>query len=187
MTKFQVNDAAGIKEYIKSLDAFEQFDEVFVLPVESDPLDSSRIRVINVIVKSDDRKIYEKMFNRDFFEPEVEFSQSFEDEMKALSASVLFGRQLLRLDDSMAEFSVEAGYFYNLVTAYDNSTSYELRVSLRADLKPISHVKIEFCADSDLIRSYHTLENKAVIDIEELESVVNEFARLKAALRKKGN
>ena len=187
MSKFQVNDADGIKEYIKSLDLFDQFDEVFVLPADSDPLDSSRIRVINVIVKSDDREIYEKMFNRDFFEPEVEFNQSFEDEMKALSASVLFGRKLLRLDDSMTEFSVEAGYFYNLVTASDDSTSYELRVSLRANSKPISHVKIEFCADSDLIRSYHTLENKAVIDIEELESVVDESARLKAALESKGN
>lgn len=187
MPKFQVTDFTGIKEYIKSLDLFDQFEEVFVLPADSDPLDSSRIRVINVIVKSDGHEIYEKMFTRDFFEPEVEFNQSFEDEMKALSASVLFGRKLLRLDDSMTEFSIEAGYFYNLVTASDNSTSYELRVSLRADSKPISHVKIEFCADSDLIRSYHTLENKAVIDIEELESVINEFARLKAELRKKGN
>ena len=175
MVKFQVNDAASIKEYIKSLDLFDQFDEVFVLPADSDPLDSSRIRAINVIVKSDGHEIYENMFNR-----------SFEDEMKALSASVLFGRQLLRLDNSMTEFSVETGYFYNLVTASDDSTSYELKVSLRADLKPISHVKIEFCADSDLIRSYHTLENKAVIDIEELESVVNEFARLKATLASKG-
>lgn len=186
MVKFQVNDAASIKEYIKSLDLLDQFDEVFVLPADSDPLDSSRIRAINVIVKSNGHEIYENMFNRDFFEPEVEFNRSFEDEMKALSASVLFGRKLLRLDDSMTEFSVEAGYFYNLVTASDDSTSYELKVSLRADLKPISHVKIEFCADSDLIRSYHTLENKAVIDIEELESVVNEFARLKATLASKG-
>lgn len=192
MTKFQVNDTAGIKEYIKSLDTFEQFDEVSVQPVENrDPMSDGRIQEAWLEVKSLDKVVYRHKISRDFYEPVFEFSSWFEQDMKYLSAAILFARKLLDLDDTLTNFKIDTKDFWATVMFYTNESSYEslyeCNVSVNASNEAVSSIMHKFKSDEGKMTSTHIFETKSVIKIEELESVVNEFVRLRAGSTKKGN
>lgn len=192
MTKFQVNDTAGIKEYIKSLDTFEQFDEVSVQPVENrDPMSDGRIQEAWLEVKSLDKVVYRHKISRNFYEPVFEFSSWFEQDMKYLSAAILFARKLLDLDDALTNFKIDNKDFWATVMFYTNESSYEslyeCNVSVNASNEVVSSIMHKFKSDEGKMTSTHIFETKSVIKIEELESVVNEFVRLRAGSTKKGN
>lgn len=192
MTKFQVNDTAGIKEYIKSLDTFEQFDEVSVQPVENrDPMSDGRIQEAWLEVKSLDKVVYRHKISRNFYEPVFEFSSWFEQDMKYLSAAILFARKLLDLDDTLTNFKIDTKDFWTTVMFYTNESSYEslyeCNVSVNASNEAVSSIMHKFKSDEGKMTSTHIFETKSVIKIEELESVVNEFVRLRAGSTKKGN
>lgn len=192
MTKFQVNDTAGIKEYIKSLDTFEQFDEVSVQPVENrDPMSDGRIQEAWLEVKSLDKVVYRHKISRNFYEPVFEFSSWFEQDMKYLSAAILFARKLLDLDDTLTNFKIDTKDFWATVMFYTNESSYEslyeCNVSVNASNEAVSSIMHKFKSDEGKMTSTHIFETKSVIKIEELESVVNEFVRLRAGSTKKGN
>lgn len=192
MSKFQVNDAAGIKEYIKSLDTFEQFDEVSVQPVENrDPMSDGRIQDAWLEVKSLGKVVYRHKVSRNFYEPVFEFSSWFEQDMKHLSAAILFARKLLDLDDALADFKIDIKDFWTTVMFYTNESSYEslceCDVSVNSSNEAVSSIMCKFKSDEVNMTCTHIFETKSVIKIEELESTVNDFTRLKAELRKKGN
>lgn len=192
MQKFQVNDAADIKEYIKSLDTFEQFDEVSVQPVENrDPMSDGRIQEARLEVKSLDKVVYRRKISRNFYEPVFEFSSWFEQDMKYLSAAILFARKLLDLDDTLTNFKIDTKDFWTTVMFYTNESSYEslyeCNVSVNSSNEAVSSIMHKFKSDESKMTSTHIFETKSVIKIEELESVVNEFVRLRAGLTKKGN
>lgn len=192
MTKFQVNDTAGIKEYIKSLDTFEQFDEVSVQPVENrDPMSDGRIQETWLEVKSLDKVVYRHKISRNFYEPVFEFSSWFEQDMKYLSAAILFARKLLDLDDTLTNFKIDTKDFWTTVMFYTNESSYEslyeCNASVNSSNEAVSSIMHKFKSDEGKMTSTHIFETKSVIKIEELESVVNEFVRLRAGLTKKGN
>lgn len=192
MPKFQVNNAVGIKEYIKSLDAFEQFDEVSVQPVENrDPMSDGRIQEAWLEVKSLSKVVYRHKISRNFYESVFEFSSWFEQDMKYLSAVILFARKLLDLDDTLTNFKIDTKDFWTTVTFYNNESSYEslyeCNVSVNASNEAVSSIMHKFKSDEDNMTYTHIFETKSVIKIEELESVVNEFVRLRVGLTKKGN
>lgn len=192
MTKFQVNDAVSIKEYIKSLDTFEQFDEVSVQPVENrDPMSDGRIQETWLEVKSLDKVVYRHKISRNFYEPVFEFSSWFEQDMKYLSAAILFARKLLDLDDTLTNFKIDTKDFWTAVMFYTNESSYEslyeCNVSVNTSNEAVSSIMHKFKSDEDDMTCTHIFETKSVIKIEELESVVNEFVRLRVGLTKKGN
>lgn len=192
MTKFQVNDTAGIKEYIKSLDTFEQFDEVSVQPVENrDPMSDGRIQEAWLEVKSLDKVVYRHKISRNFYEPVFEFSSWFEQDMKYLSAAILFARKLLDLDDTLTNFKIDTKDFWTTVMFYTNESSYEslyeCNASVNSSNEAVSSIMHKFKSDEGNMTSTHIFETKSVIKIEELESVVNEFVRLRAGSTKKGN
>ena len=192
MPKFQVNDAVGIKEYIKSLDTFEQFDEVSVQPVENrDPMSDGRIQEAWLEVKSLSKVIYRHKISRNFYEPVFEFSSWFEQDIKYLSAAILFARKLLDLDDTLTNLKIDTKDFWTTVMFYTNESSYEslyeCNVSVNASNEAVSSIMHKFKSDEGKMTSTHIFETKSVIKIEELESVVNEFVRLKAGSTKKGN
>lgn len=192
MTKFQVNDAVGIKEYIKSLDTFEQFDEVSVQPVENrDPMSDGRIQEAWLEVKSLSKVVYRHKISRNFYEPVFEFSSWFEQDMKYLSAAILFARKLLDLDDTLTNFKIDTKDFWTTVMFYTNESSYELlyecNVSVNTSNEAVSSIMHKFKSDEGSMTYTHIFETKSVIKIEELESVVNEFVRLRVGLTKKGN
>lgn len=192
MPKFQVNDAVGIKEYIKSLDAFEQFDEVIVQLVENrDPMSDGRIQDAWLEVKSLDKVVYRHKISRNFYEPVFEFSSWFEQDMKYLSAAILFARKLLDLDDALTNFKIDTKDFWTAVMFYTNESSYEslyeCNVSVNTSNEAVSSIMHKFKSDDDKMTLTHIFETKSVVKIEEFESAVNEFARLKTELIKKGN
>ena len=192
MSKFQVNDAVGIKEYIKSLDAFEQFDEVSVQPVENrDPMSDGRIQEAWLEVKSLSKVVYRHKISRNFYEPVFEFSSWFEQDMKYLSAAILFARKLLDLDDTLTNFKIDTKDFWTTVMFYTNESSYEslyeCNVSVNASNEAVSSIMHKFKSDEDNMTYTHIFETKSAIKIEELESVVNEFVSLRDELTKKGN
>lgn len=192
MPKFQVNDAVGIKEYIKSLDAFEQFDEVIVQLVENrDPMSDGRIQDAWLEVKSLDKVVYRHKISRNFYEPVFEFSSWFEQDMKYLSAAILFARKLLDLDDTLTNFKIDTKDFWTAVMFYTNESSYEslyeCNVSVNTSNEAVSSIMHKFKSDDDKMTLTHIFETKSVVKIEEFESAVNEFARLKTELIKKGN
>lgn len=188
MPKFQVNDAAGIKEYIKSLDTFEQFDEVSVQLVENrDPMSDGRIQDAWLEVKSLDKIVYRHKISRNFYEPVFEFSSWFEQDMKYLSAAILFARKLLDLDDTLTDFKVDTKDFWTTVMIYDDDSWYACNASVNDSNEAVSSIMCKFKSDDSKMTSTHIFETKSVIKIEELESTVNEFVRLKAELTKKGN
>ena len=187
MPKFQVNDAVGIKEYIKSLDAFEQFDEVSVQPVENrDPMSDGRIQEAWLEVKSLDNVVYRHKISRNFYEPVFEFSSWFEQDMKYLSAAILFARKLLDLDGTLTNFKIDTKDFWTTVMFYTNESSYELlyecNVSVNTSNEAVSSIMHKFKSDEGNMTYTHIFETKSVIKIEELESAINEFVRLRAGL-----
>lgn len=184
--------AVGIKEYIKSLDTFEQFDEVIVQPVENrDPMSDCRIQEAWIEVKSLDKVVYRHKISRNFYEPVFEFSSWFEQDMKYLSAAILFARKLLDLDDVLTNFKIDTKDFWTAVMFYTNESSYEslyeCNVSVNASNEAVSSIMHKFKSDDGAMTSTHIFETKSVIKIEELESVVSDFVRLRAGLTKKGN
>lgn len=188
MPKFQVNDAVGIKEYIKSLDAFEQFDEVSVQLVENrNPMSDGRIQEAWLEVKSLDKVVYRHKVSRNFYEPVFEFSSWFEQDMKYLSSAILFARKLLDLDSTLTDFKIETNDFWTTAMIYDDDYLYACNASVNDSNEAVSSIMCKFKSDDGKMTSTHIFETKSVVKIEELESAVNGFVRLKTELIKKGN
>lgn len=185
MPKFQVNDAAGIKEYIKSLDTCNQFDEIIVDLLKRDSIDDDRIHEVRIIIKSLDRVIYRLQRHRDFVEPIFEFDEYFEQDIKYLSAGVLFLRKLLEIDNSLTNFRFEIKDFWASVTVSNETSSYTLNAML--DTKGVASATLEskLEADQGSLTSNHVFRTKSAIQVEELASVVEEFNRFKAFLTSK--
>ena len=188
MKQFNVNDAVGIKDYIESLDVFNQFDEIIVELLGRDSIDNKQILEVRITVKSLDRVIHRSQTSRNFCEPIFEFSKYFEQDLRFLSAAILFLRKLLEIDRSLTDFRIETKDFWVSVLASNESSSYLMNASIHhEDNDAITTIRHSFNADLGLMKSSHSFETKSVIKIDELEIAVNEFARLKAELTKKGN
>ena len=187
MTQFKTDDAVGIKNYIESLDVFNQFDEITVELLGRDSIDNKQIREVRITVKSLDRVVHRSQTPRNFGEQIFEFSKYFEQDLRFLSAAILFLRRLLEIDRSLTDFRIETKDFWVSVLASNESSSYEMNASIHhEDNDAITTIRHSFNADLGLMTSSHSFETKSVIKIDELESAVNEFARLKASLQSKG-
>lgn len=187
MTQFKTDDAVGIKNYIESLDVFNQFDEITVELLGRDSIDNKQIREVRITVKSLDRVVHRSQTPRNFGEQIFEFSKYFEQDLRFLSAAILFLRRLLEIDRSLTNFRIETKDFWVSAIAYSESSYYEINASIHhEDNDAIATIRHSLEADLGLMKSSHSFEIKSVIKIDELESVVNEFVRLKAALQSKG-
>ena len=142
-------------------------------------------------MKSLDKVVYRHKISRNFYEPVFEFSSWFEQDMKYLSAAILFARKLLDLDDTLTNFKIDTKDFWTAVMFYTNESSYEslyeCNVSVNTSNEAVSSIMHKFKSDDDKMTLTHIFETKSVVKIEEFESAVNEFARLKTELIKKGN
>lgn len=90
MTQFKTDDAVGIKNYIESLDVFDQFEEITVELLGRDSIDNKQILKARITVESLDRVIHRSQTTRSFGEPIFEFSEYFEQDLRFLSAAILF-------------------------------------------------------------------------------------------------
>lgn len=185
MTKqFNISDAEGIEEYIESLDICDRFEEIIVELWSRDSIDDKRVREVRIFIRSMGQVIHSSRTSRDAFEPIFEFSKYFEEEIKCLSASMLFVQKMFSLNKELIGFEIETKDFYDSVTLSSHKESYELRVFVRGDQTARAKIKTSFVVDADSIKSCHSLESKEVIGIYELESVLEELNRLKSAIEK---
>lgn len=184
MTKFQVSDAVGIKEYIKSLDTFEQFDEVIVDLLRRDSIDDKRVHAVRVTIKFFDRVIYGSQREREFLEPVFGFDKYFEQDIKYLSAVVLFLRKLQEYDNSLTDFKIDRKDFWTAVKVSNKTLSYVLDVMIDAKGEAVATVETEFNADNGYLASSHSFRTKSSVKIDELTSVLEELERAKLYLMK---
>lgn len=182
MTKFQVNDVVSIKEYVKSLDTFEQFDEVIVDLLRRDSIDDKRVHAVRVTIKSLDRVIYRSQHEREFLEPVFGFDKYFEQDIKYLSAAVLFLRKLLETDNSLTDFKIDQKDFWTTVKVSNKTLSYVLDTMISSEEEAVATVKTEFNADHGYLASSHSFRTKSSVKIDELTSVLEELAKAKLHL-----
>ena len=184
MPKFQVNDADGIREYIKSLDAFEQFDEVNVNLLRRDSIDDKRVHSARITIKFLDRVIYRSHHEREFLEPVFGFDKYFEQDIKYLSAAVLFIRKLQEYDESLTDFKIDRKDFWTTVEVSNKTLSYVLDTMIDAKGEAVATVETEFNTDNDYLASSHSFRTKSSVKIDELTSVLEELERAKLYLMK---
>lgn len=184
--QFELKDAKGIKDYIKSLDVCNQFDEIIVDLLKRDSIDDDRIHEVRITIKSLDRVVYRLQRHRDFIEQIFEFDKYFDQDIKFLSAAVLFLRKLMEIDSSLTDFRFEIKDFWVSAISSNETSSYTLNAML--DTKDIATATLEakFEADQGFLTSNHVFRTKSAIQVEELEDVIKELNRFEDAI-KKGN
>ena len=184
MKQFKLDDAEGIKDYIESLDICNQFEEIIVELLSGRSIDDNRIRDVRIFIRSHGQFIHSSLTSRDAFDLIFEFSEYFEEEIKSLSASMLFVQKMFSLNKELVGFEIETKDFYDSVTVASDKDSYELRVFVRADQTPRAKIKTSFVVESSSIKSSHSLESQDVIGIDELSSVLEEFSQVKSSIMK---
>lgn len=182
MKQFNVNDADGITEYLKSLDVCYQFDEIVVELLGRDSIDDNRVHDVRIKIKSLDMLIYTLQKHRNFGEPIFEFSKYFEQDIKFLSAAVLFLRRLQELDETLTDLKFDFRDFCVSLIASNGTEIYTLNTLVNSDDEPVASITHEFKSDNSLMTFAHSSKTKSAIKVDELASVVEEFNRFKSAL-----
>lgn len=182
MKQFNVNDADSITEYLKSLDVCNQFDEIVVDLLRRDSIDDNRIYAVVITIEALDRVIYRVQQEREFFEPVFRFSKYFEQDIKFLSAAVVFLRRLQELDETLTDLKFDFKDFCVSLIASNETEIYTLNALVNSDDEPVASITHEFKSDNSLMTFAHSSKTKSAIKVDELASVVEEFNRLKAAL-----
>ena len=187
MKQFNVNDADGITEYLKSLDVCDQFDEVTVDLLRRDSIDDNRVHEVRISIESLDMLIYTLQKHRDFVEPIFEFSKYFEQDIRFLSAAVVFLRRLKELDETLTDLKFDFRDFCVSLIASNETEIYTLNTLINSANEPVASITHEFKSDNSLMTFSHSSKTESAIKVDELASVVEEFNRLKFALASKGS
>ena len=182
MKQFKLDDAEGIKDYIESLDICNQFEEIIVDLLRRDSIDDNRIHEVRIMIKSLDRVIYRLQHHRNFAEEIFEFSEFFEQDIKFLSAAVLFLRKLKEYDDSLTDFNFEIKDFWVSANVSNEISSYTLNAMLDTNDNAVATVETSFSLDQRLLASKHSFRTKSAIEIEELKEVIEEFSQIKSVI-----
>lgn len=172
MKQFNANDAAGIAEYVKSLDLFDQFDKITIDLIGPDSIDRKRINEVRITLDVADSVIYQSHHHRNFAEEIFEFDNYFEQDLKYLSAAVLFLRKLLEIDSSLTDFRFEIKDFWVSAIASNEISSFKLNALVNSDNIPVASVSYEFSLETRIMTSRHHFETKSAIKIDELKEVV---------------
>lgn len=179
MSEFKIDDIVGIAEYIKSLDIYDQFDEIIVDQITQDTVTGRRPIEVEVKIVALGNIFYTRTEQRLFTEPNVSFDHFFEQEVKDLSASVMIGRKLVECIDEFDKFSIVDSDHVNLVIAENKTAKYVLRVYLNDDEIAVANVRAKFKFNHDTFSSTHEFAAMKPIEIEELKEVVDSFEKLK--------
>lgn len=182
MPKFQIEDTEGIINYIKSLDIYTQFDEIFVIPIPTNDPMCQKFNSVEISIKADDRLIFVHTERRLFTDPVIDLDHYFEREIKHLSALVIFGRNLIHCLDDFSSFDIIDCDPVNLVIAENKTAKYVLRVYLNDDEIAVANVRAKFKFNHDTFTSTHEFAAKKPIEIEELKEVVDSFEKLKNSI-----
>ena len=167
MPAFNIDDIVGITEYIKSLDIYSQFDEIIVNQITQYTVMGRRPIEVEVKIVA-------------FTEPNVSFDHFFEQEVKDLSASIMFGRKLVEETEELNEFTLfSEGRSSGLVVSKTLDSQYNLYVNRDADdiVKASVLARYEFdCGD---FTARHEFNTKRTIELDTLKSVLEYFKSLR--------
>lgn len=183
MKEFEIDDIAGIINYIKSLDIYTQFDEIIITPIFTNNPMRQRFDAIEIGIKADDRLIFTHTERRLFTEPKINLDHYFEQEIKYLSASVIFGRSLVHCIDDFSSYQIIDNSRSKLVIAQNETIKYALQVYLNDKEIAVANVLAKFKFDRDAFESTHEFKTKSSIEIEELKDVIESFEKLKNNIR----
>lgn len=179
MLEFKIDEIVGIAEYIKSLDIYDQFDKIIVNQITQDTVMGRCPIEVEVKIVALGNIFYTHTEQRSFTEPNVSFDHFFEQEVKDLSASVLFSRKLVEYIDTFDRFSVVDSDHVNLVIAENKTAKYVSRVYLNDDEIAVANVSAKFKFEHDAFNSSHEFKTKSAIKIEQLKEVLDSFEKLK--------
>ena len=182
MKEFEIDDIAGIINYIKSLDIYTQFDEITITPILTNDLTRQRFDAIEIGIKADNRLIFVHTERRLFTESKINLDHYFEQEIKYLSASVIFGRSLVHRIDDFSSYQIIDNSRSKLVIAQNETTKYALQVYLNDEEIAFAKVSAKFKFDHDAFESTHEFAAKKSIKIEELKETINSFEKLKNSI-----
>lgn len=180
MPAFNIDDIVGITEYIKSLDIYSQFDEIIVNQITQYTVMGRRPIEVEVKIVACDKTFYTHTEQRLFTEPNVSFDHFFEQEVKDLSASIMFGRKLVEETEELNEFTLfSEGRSSGLVVSKTLDSQYNLYVNRDADdiVKASVLARYEFdCGD---FTARHEFNTKRTIELDTLKSVLEYFKSLR--------
>lgn len=183
MKEFEIDDVASIINYIKSLDIYTQFDEIIITPIFTNDLTRRRFDAIEIGIKADDRLIFTHTERRLFTEPKIDLDHYFEREIRYLSASVIFGRNLVHCIEDFDSYQIIDVDHTKLVIAKNETVRYALQVYLNDKKIAVANVLAKFKFDRDAFESTHEFKIKSSIEIEELKDVIESFEKLKNNIR----
>lgn len=180
MPEYKIDDIVGIAEYIKSLDIYSQFDEIIVNQITQYTVMGRRPIEVEVKIIACDKTFYTHTERRLFTEPNVSFDHFFEQEVKDLSASIMFGRKLVEETEELNEFTLfSEGHSSGLVVSKTLDSQYNLYVNRDADdiVKASVLARYEFGCDDFTAR--HEFKTNRAIEIDELKIAVEKFKALR--------
>ena len=182
MQSFNIEDIAGIINYVKSLDIYDQFDEIIITTIMQYTPMGSRPDSIKISIKVDDQLILTHIEQRLFTEPKIRFDYHFEEAVKSLSSSVIFGRSLVHCIDDFSSYQIIDNSRSKLVIAQNETTKYALQVYLNDEEIAFAKVSAKFKFDHDAFESAHEFASKKSIKIEELKETIDSFEKLKNSI-----
>ena len=182
MQSFNIDDISGIINYVKSLDIYTQFDEITITPILTNNLTRQRFDAIEIGIKADNRLIFVHTERRLFTEPKINLDHYFEQEIKYLSASVIFGRNLVHCIEDFDSYQIIDVDHTKLVIAQNETTKYALQVYLNDEEIAFAKVSAKFKFDHDAFESAHEFASKKSIKIEELKETIDSFEKLKNSI-----
>ena len=180
MPEFNIEDTEGIKDYVKSLDIYNQFDEIIVDQITHFTADRSVPIEVEIKIFANDRLFYTRTERRLFTEPIVQFNRYFEKDVKDLSNVLVLGRSIIAEVDELKDFMIIMNEFSsNLVIVSTSDSQYTLHLSKNYDEFSVSSVVAKYEIDCGDFKSSHEFKTKHAVELEELKSVVEKFKSLR--------
>lgn len=174
MPAFNIDDTSSVKEYLKSLDSFDHFDEIDVQHI---------VNHLQITISSNSKEVYREFHKvSDRQTNQIFLGDEFYTRMNSLSAALEIQSRLADIKDISS-----SNIFFNpsWITVHSDSnldrSSYEVRVFNREEGFKI-FVKVIFAERNEEIyseRMYCT--DGHLVDFSRLEELVEKFDELDAA------
>lgn len=180
MPEFNIEDTEGIKEYVRSLDVYKQFDEVIVDQILQYTVMGKRPIEVEIKIFANDRLFYTHTERRLFTEPIVQFNRYFEKDVKDLSNALVLGRSIVAEVEELTDFTIfSEGYSSGLVVSKTLDSQYNLYVNRDSDDAVTVSVLARYKIDCGTFTAQHDFKTKRVIELDELKSVLEYFKSLR--------
>lgn len=172
MPAFNINDTDSVKEYLKSLDIFDHFDEINVQHI---------VNHLQITIISANKEVYREFHKvSDCRTDQIFLGDEFYTKMNSLSAALDIQSRLSNLKE-ISNYDIFFNPSWLTVHYTSDRASYEIRVFNREEEFKI-FIKVTFAERNEEIyseRMYCT--DGHLVDFSRLEELVEKFDELDAA------